>query len=213
MRPLRQRISSSEEHPRGKHRPVVIGMELRVCDLHSSADYQGEAIAGIMLQLKFAKHQSWSYEVLHPPVVGSAMVKGRVVFDLWPKESSNVALPRGVSQDWTSQFRSISGGKYSSQRRLHIEAFRSLCPFTKQEKQLLRDLHSCSFQSAACQPTRSSPNNRRSPRSRPPDGISAARKNHLRHSWPTNCVGCTASKSIEFHSVPGHQRGRPFVFP
>jgi hypothetical protein len=86
MRPLRQRISSSEEHPRGKHRPVVIGMELRACHLHSSADYQGEAIAGIMLQLKFAKHQSWSYEVLHPPVVGSAMVKGRVVFDLWPKE-------------------------------------------------------------------------------------------------------------------------------
>jgi len=110
MRPLRQRISSSEEHPRGKHRPLVIGMELRGCDLHSSADYQGEAIAGIMLQLRFAKHQSWSYEVLHPPVVGSARVKGRVVFDLWPKKSSNVVLPYGVPQDWTSQFRSISGG-------------------------------------------------------------------------------------------------------
>jgi hypothetical protein len=70
MRPLRQPISSSEEHPRAKPGPVVIGMELRGCDLQASADYQGEAIAGIMLQLKFAQHQSWSYEVLHPPVVG-----------------------------------------------------------------------------------------------------------------------------------------------
>jgi hypothetical protein len=103
MRPLRQHISPSEEHPRGKHGPVVIGMEWRGCDLHSSADYQGEAIAGIMLQLKFAKHQSWSYEVLHSPVVGPAMVKGRVVFDLWPKESSNDGCCASVSRTRSSQ--------------------------------------------------------------------------------------------------------------
>lgn len=51
MRPLRQRISSSEEHPRGKHQPVVVGVELRSGDLHSSADNQGEAIALITRDL------------------------------------------------------------------------------------------------------------------------------------------------------------------
>src|SRR6516225_12453552 len=78
-------IPRSKRHAAGKDKPVVIAVEVRCSDLHSSSKYQPESVLRILAKFDPAHHQSWSQKSLILPVVRAAVIVAGVCLKLRPE--------------------------------------------------------------------------------------------------------------------------------
>lgn len=105
---------------------MIVGMELRGGDLHSSAEHQSKTVARIVFQLKLAEHQPRRDKVLFTPVVRAAMVESRVVLDLRLEKLTNAILRRGVPDHDAAKLRCAVRGQHRAQCRLHVDPSEAL---------------------------------------------------------------------------------------
>lgn len=98
----------SEEQSGSQHEPVIVSVELRSRNLHTTAKDQSEPVTGVALQFEVAQDQSRCHKILHVAVVRSAVVEGCIALDFRPEEFDEVILRNRIPGHCTTQFRGVT---------------------------------------------------------------------------------------------------------